>query len=274
MPTTPSALAALGLAPATGYSNSAVVAEPRLWFLTDIFAMPPGMPFANVFSIADVFIVLGIAVTVVVAMRAGKRAGRDAVAVAVIGADGASVDRVAAIDHGSPQVRCRPRSLPRLHTAHAPTLGVPRALQLSARWRSGPLVPALSLASVSLFVLAAARGLDRPRRPPPTSPSCIRRARPMAREASGARAPHRRRLAVAPCPTAARHSDDPGDPPSSARCDGRRRPGPTVPGDRRVAVEHEGVVPKPGVEPGPSCPERCLRPSRLPVPPLRRGHRS
>ena len=31
------------------------------------------------------------------------------------------------------------------------------------------------------------------------------------------------------------------------------------------------MVPKPGFEPGRGCPQRCLRPSRLPVPPLRPG---
>ena len=51
------------------YSNSSVVPEPALWFLTDIFAMPAGIPFANVFSPGDVVIGIGIAIVIVVAMR-------------------------------------------------------------------------------------------------------------------------------------------------------------------------------------------------------------
>ncbi len=35
---------------------------PALWILTDIFALPPPMPFANVFSIGDVLIAIGVAV--------------------------------------------------------------------------------------------------------------------------------------------------------------------------------------------------------------------
>jgi hypothetical protein len=69
MPAGESAMAALGKAEPTIYSNSAVIPEPALWFLTDIFAMPEGMPFANVFSPGDVVIGIGIAIVIVVAMR-------------------------------------------------------------------------------------------------------------------------------------------------------------------------------------------------------------
>ncbi len=61
------------------YSNSAIVADPALWPLTDIFAMPPWMPFANVFSVGDVLIGVGIALVIVLAMRSG-RAGEAATA--------------------------------------------------------------------------------------------------------------------------------------------------------------------------------------------------
>ena len=60
MPTTPEALAAAGLDPLDGFSNSAVLEDPALAPLTDIFALPPWLPFANVFSIGDVLIALGI----------------------------------------------------------------------------------------------------------------------------------------------------------------------------------------------------------------------
>ena len=72
MPAGASALAALGKAEPTLYSNSSVVPDPALWFLTDIFALPRGLPGANVFSVGDVLIGLGIVVVMVVAMRRGR----------------------------------------------------------------------------------------------------------------------------------------------------------------------------------------------------------
>lgn len=69
MPASPSALASLGISPGAIYSNSAVVPDPALWPLTDIFALPRWVPFANVFSVGDVLIGIGVAVTIVVAMR-------------------------------------------------------------------------------------------------------------------------------------------------------------------------------------------------------------
>ena len=68
MPADPAAAASVGgIAP--GYSNSSVVAEPVFEPLTDIFATPAWLPFANVFSIGDVLIGVGVAVTIVRAMR-------------------------------------------------------------------------------------------------------------------------------------------------------------------------------------------------------------
>ena len=80
MPTTPGALAALGAVEGTAYSNSAVMTDPRLPALTDIFAMPPEMPFANVFSIGDVLIGLGVMVAVAAAMRRPGAAGSSSAA--------------------------------------------------------------------------------------------------------------------------------------------------------------------------------------------------
>ena len=69
MPTTQAALAAAGLAPTEAFSNSAVLADPRLGPLTDIFAIPAGLPLANVFSVGDALIGLGIALVVALGMR-------------------------------------------------------------------------------------------------------------------------------------------------------------------------------------------------------------
>jgi len=69
MPTTAEALAAAGFAVKTGYSNSALLADPKLPWLTDIFAMPPWIPAHNVFSIGDVLIGLGVVIVIVAAMR-------------------------------------------------------------------------------------------------------------------------------------------------------------------------------------------------------------
>ena len=60
MPTTAAALRTAGLDPAHGYSNSVELEEPHLALLTDILAIPDAVPFANVFSVGDVCIGLGI----------------------------------------------------------------------------------------------------------------------------------------------------------------------------------------------------------------------
>lgn len=75
MPADPGALAVAGGLPSVaqlepaGYSNSLVTTTPALRPLTDIFALPAGVPFANVFSVGDVLIGVGIAVAIFVAMR-------------------------------------------------------------------------------------------------------------------------------------------------------------------------------------------------------------
>lgn len=73
MPTTDSALAAAGLSPDDGLSNSAVIDDPALALLTDIFALPPSVPLANVFSIGDVLIGLGVIVVIALGMRPTDR---------------------------------------------------------------------------------------------------------------------------------------------------------------------------------------------------------
>ncbi len=69
MPVSPGALAAMGRAPQSGYSNSRLVTDVRLAPLTDLFAMPTWVPAANVFSIGDVLIGVGAAIAVVAAMH-------------------------------------------------------------------------------------------------------------------------------------------------------------------------------------------------------------
>ena len=51
------------------HANSVVLADPALRPLSDIFALPAWLPFANIFSIGDVLIGIGVAVVIAVAMR-------------------------------------------------------------------------------------------------------------------------------------------------------------------------------------------------------------
>jgi hypothetical protein len=81
MPASAAALAAQGRDAPSVYSNSSYVAEPVLAPLTDIFAMPTWIPFANVFSIGDILIAAGIAMAIVVAMNRGAGPDRPTSAV-------------------------------------------------------------------------------------------------------------------------------------------------------------------------------------------------
>jgi len=65
MPASRSALRTAGLlTSATGFVNSAAVPHPRLLFLGDILPVPHAVPFANVYSIGDVCIAIGVAIAV------------------------------------------------------------------------------------------------------------------------------------------------------------------------------------------------------------------
>lgn len=77
MPADPAALAAAGLDGTGAHTNSVVLADPALRPLTDIFAIPAGVPLANVFSVGDALIGLGIVVVIVAAMRPDPVAGAD-----------------------------------------------------------------------------------------------------------------------------------------------------------------------------------------------------
>jgi hypothetical protein len=62
MPASPSALAAAGLpVDQPGFQNSAALADPRLAFLGDVFAVPASWPLSNVFSVGDLLIGAGLA---------------------------------------------------------------------------------------------------------------------------------------------------------------------------------------------------------------------
>lgn len=71
MPADPGAMASLAKGAPTTYSNSAILADPALRPLTDIFALPSWLPFANVFSLGDILIGIGLAFVLVTAMRSG-----------------------------------------------------------------------------------------------------------------------------------------------------------------------------------------------------------
>ena len=61
MPAGPAAVRSAGIAPnADEFTNSGLLDHPRLLFLGDIWAIPRGWPLANVFSIGDVVIAIGI----------------------------------------------------------------------------------------------------------------------------------------------------------------------------------------------------------------------
>ena len=87
MPASAEAMASLGKSAPEVYSNSAVLASPALQPLTDIFALPRWLPFANVFSVGDVQICVGVASVIVVAMALSPRvarSGRSAAAVPLV----------------------------------------------------------------------------------------------------------------------------------------------------------------------------------------------
>jgi hypothetical protein len=65
MPASPSALRTAGRPVVEGlFTNSTTVADAQLPFLGDVFAVPAWMPLANVFSIGDAVIALGVVLVV------------------------------------------------------------------------------------------------------------------------------------------------------------------------------------------------------------------
>ena len=74
MPTSPGAAAEMGRSAPEAYSNSAIVESPALAPLTDVIPLPQWLPFANIVSVGDILIAVGIVVVIAAAMRAGRRA--------------------------------------------------------------------------------------------------------------------------------------------------------------------------------------------------------
>jgi Family of unknown function (DUF5317) len=72
MPASEAAFAALGSGLSSGYTNSTIVADPALEPLTDVYSLPTWLPFANVFSIGDVLIAIGVVMVIVSAMRSWR----------------------------------------------------------------------------------------------------------------------------------------------------------------------------------------------------------
>jgi hypothetical protein len=73
MPTSVSAARALDRNLTTTFENSAVLANPRLSVLGDVFISPEWMPLRNVFSIGDVLLLIGLCLTLVTASRSSPR---------------------------------------------------------------------------------------------------------------------------------------------------------------------------------------------------------
>lgn len=69
MPADAGALATAGFTDAGSHTNSVVLEHPALQPLTDIFAVPAGIPMANVYSVGDVLIAIGIVVMIATLMR-------------------------------------------------------------------------------------------------------------------------------------------------------------------------------------------------------------
>lgn len=72
MPASPEAVAILGQEAAEGFSNSVVMTDPALRPLTDVLALPGWVPLANVFSVGDVLIGVGVAIVIALGMRGAR----------------------------------------------------------------------------------------------------------------------------------------------------------------------------------------------------------
>ncbi|MBC7291163.1 MAG: DUF5317 domain-containing protein [Actinotalea sp.] len=73
LPADPDAVAATGRVETGEFANSAVLEDPVLPWLGDVFAWPAPLPLANTFSVGDVLILLGV---VVAAWATTARLGR------------------------------------------------------------------------------------------------------------------------------------------------------------------------------------------------------
>ena len=69
MPASHHELQVAGLSNEAGFHNSSFNAHPHLGVLGDIFATPPSLPLANVFSVGDVILLVGLAMVIVAISR-------------------------------------------------------------------------------------------------------------------------------------------------------------------------------------------------------------
>jgi hypothetical protein len=69
MPASQRALTAAGRELRDGFNNSTIVAHPRLSFLGDVMNTPRSLPLANVFSIGDVLLMVGLVLVVFTVTR-------------------------------------------------------------------------------------------------------------------------------------------------------------------------------------------------------------
>jgi hypothetical protein len=69
MPASRRALAAAGKVLKDGFNNSTVVAHPHLSFLGDVMNTPRWLPFANVYSIGDLVLMVGLVLVVFAVTR-------------------------------------------------------------------------------------------------------------------------------------------------------------------------------------------------------------
>ncbi len=77
LPASAAAVASAGIEPDLAFANSAVLEHPVLPWLGDVFAWPAPLPLANVFSVGDVVIVIGVFVAAWTGTRRlGGGAGR------------------------------------------------------------------------------------------------------------------------------------------------------------------------------------------------------
>jgi Family of unknown function (DUF5317) len=83
LPASARAVRAAGISADEEFLNSAVLPDPVLPWLGDVFAWPQPLPLANVFSVGDVLIVLGVGLIGWRASRS-RRAGRVRVAGGVV----------------------------------------------------------------------------------------------------------------------------------------------------------------------------------------------
>jgi hypothetical protein len=72
MPTSLSAADQVGRGASTAFENSVPTASARLPMLGDVIATPADMPLANVFSVGDVLLVIGLAFVVLAASRTAQ----------------------------------------------------------------------------------------------------------------------------------------------------------------------------------------------------------